>query len=947
MPTLDEQLVLAISADITNLRRAVTEMGGVVKKLAGDQSKYFDAIGGSANSSADKVVAASKRQAAGVTAEARKSAAAVADAHTRAAANAANSARNLTFQINDVMSGLASGGGMRAVAQQFGQIAQVFASGGGAGSGFLAVMRAMVSSGNLVTIALIAASAAATYFFSNMEDGAEKTQEKIDKMASAIEGIANKLKVLTPESSKALLEFTFTINSEKMIKETEDAIKQINDRIKAQTGPDTLLKKINKVEAALSFDQVDSAKLQQSFDAINEALERNQPAIVETTALYDKLLNLEFKNHQSGAGALALEVKALLVDMKKGWDVAQRLRELMDALRNATAETVDEAVNYNKAMQTLNSLGVQSLDASEQAARALADAIANAVGNAKGLVDAFAAAADASSRIGLQGLTDLAGLTSNTDDFGRAVADFETGGRNIKNTAGISTAGGPWQLLDDTFVDALRKAIPDLKNANRDFILAQRGNIDIEKAAFDQFTKDNEAYLTTHGKQINDANKFLLHLFGAGGFETIMRHPTDRAENFLSPAQLAGQPWSRGKTGLQIQSWAENEIQRRAAKTRGQDARDTVEADKEDLAIQGKITDAFNEKKASEVERLKLAELTRDLEKKAAEEHRTVSEADLANARETAKIAGEAAGREQGFEDAESVQARIQALADENAQLLEKVRLLGLTTEAVIASLDPEERRKALAEAGVELLKLEQSLAEKKLVMTEAQTAAARRQIEQNSLLKAGLTDYVDTNKKLAKSMEKLNEQFANVFQSAISGFISDLRQGMDAGEAFAKMLDRIIDGLINMALEMLFSKELLGGLFGVGGGGGGGGSILSALGLEKGGVVGQDGQKFRADPSWWAGAPSFATGGVVKPPGAIPILAHAGEVVVPRNQVKGLGQTNLTNNVGDIRIDMAQSGAVVSSTRDGAALGKQIQAAVQIVLVQESRPGGLLRKGA
>ena len=57
----------------------------------------------------------------------------------------------------------------------------------------------------------------------------------------------------------------------------------------------------------------------------------------------------------------------------------------------------------------------------------------------------------------------------------------------------------------------------------------------------------------------------------------------------------------------------------------------------------------------------------------------------------------------------------------------------------------------------------------------------------------------------------------------AITGFIQDLRNGVDAGEAFNNMLNRIIDSLINMAVQMAVQS-----LFNPAGGGGIGGSAAS-----------------------------------------------------------------------------------------------------------------------
>ena len=67
--------------------------------------------------------------------------------------------------------------------------------------------------------------------------------------------------------------------------------------------------------------------------------------------------------------------------------------------------------------------------------------------------------------------------------------------------------------------------------------------------------------------------------------------------------------------------------------------------------------------------------------------------------------------------------------------------------------------------------------------------------------------------KKLAdeqrRAGELLGQQIAQMAQSAIGGLINDLRNGVEAGEAFNNMLNRIIDSLIQMALQSMFSRPL------------------------------------------------------------------------------------------------------------------------------------------
>lgn len=125
-----------------------------------------------------------------------------------------------------------------------------------------------------------------------------------------------------------------------------------------------------------------------------------------------------------------------------------------------------------------------------------------------------------------------------------------------------------------------------------------------------------------------------------------------------------------------------------------------------------------------------------------------------------------------------------------------------------------------------------------------------------------------------------VQQQVAGLLSSALTGFAHDLESGKDAGEAFSNMLKNVASQIIDMAIQMAIVKPLMNSLFGglnLGG---------TPAGLfEAGGTVGMsgrhDGRKF--SPALWAGAPRFASGGMVGlRPGEMPIIAHRGEIILP-----------------------------------------------------------------
>jgi len=130
------------------------------------------------------------------------------------------------------------------------------------------------------------------------------------------------------------------------------------------------------------------------------------------------------------------------------------------------------------------------------------------------------------------------------------------------------------------------------------------------------------------------------------------------------------------------------------------------------------------------------------------------------------------------------------------------------------------------------------------------------------------------------------------------------------------------------------------------------GGKIIPGI-LHKGGMAGRDGYGHgrQFHPALWAGAPRYQRGGYAGlRPGEIPAVLHRGEMVIPKSMVgraSGAGAGRIDNSVHQqnrIEIDMG-TGFVAGSSDDAKQVGENIQRLIQLELVRESRPGGLLRK--
>jgi|GEM_PF-2837003 len=155
--------------------------------------------------------------------------------------------------------------------------------------------------------------------------------------------------------------------------------------------------------------------------------------------------------------------------------------------------------------------------------------------------------------------------------------------------------------------------------------------------------------------------------------------------------------------------------------------------------------------------------------------------------------------------------------------------------------------------------------------------------------------------------------------RDALGGIASDLLHGASAADALNSALERIADRLISLAADRAIE-----GIFGKTGSAAGGalGGIISGL-FADGGVVGAPGGKRANVPmSAFIGAPHFAAGG------AVPVIAHAGEVILNAAQQRSVAAalTAARGSSNDNRGASSAAAAPVTVNLIGAPQGTKVQ---------------------
>jgi hypothetical protein len=133
------------------------------------------------------------------------------------------------------------------------------------------------------------------------------------------------------------------------------------------------------------------------------------------------------------------------------------------------------------------------------------------------------------------------------DQFLNRLMMAESGGRaDAKNPR--STALGPFQFLDSTFLDVVRRHFAaETAGLSPAQILALRTEPVFARRAAAAFTQDNADYLTGLGLTASFANLRLAHLLGPAGAAQVLRAPmTSQVALWLGPAVLAANPFMAG-----------------------------------------------------------------------------------------------------------------------------------------------------------------------------------------------------------------------------------------------------------------------------------------------------------------------------------------------------------------------------------------------------------------
>lgn len=142
----------------------------------------------------------------------------------------------------------------------------------------------------------------------------------------------------------------------------------------------------------------------------------------------------------------------------------------------------------------------------------------------------------------------------------------ESGGDPTAKNAN-SSAAGPGQFIDSTWLDVVRQHAPEVAQGKSDAEILALKN-DPTQAALPQnqalarqmtgaYAADNQAYLTKNGVPVTPGTTYLAHFAGPDGAVKILQaNPNTSVSDILGPAAVKANPFLNGMTAQGLQAWA-------------------------------------------------------------------------------------------------------------------------------------------------------------------------------------------------------------------------------------------------------------------------------------------------------------------------------------------------------------------------------------------------------
>src|SRR5581483_10327855 len=147
-----------------------------------------------------------------------------------------------------------------------------------------------------------------------------------------------------------------------------------------------------------------------------------------------------------------------------------------------------------------------------------------------------------------------------------SIVNAESGGNPTAQNPN-SSAAGPGQFIDSTWLATVKQHAPDIAAGKSDAdllalkndpqIASQPQNIALNRQMTAAYATDNQAYLAKNGLPVTPATTYLAHFAGPGGAAKVLQaDPNAPVSDILGADAVKANPFLRGMTAQQMQAWA-------------------------------------------------------------------------------------------------------------------------------------------------------------------------------------------------------------------------------------------------------------------------------------------------------------------------------------------------------------------------------------------------------
>lgn len=141
-----------------------------------------------------------------------------------------------------------------------------------------------------------------------------------------------------------------------------------------------------------------------------------------------------------------------------------------------------------------------------------------------------------------------------------SIIGAESGG-NPNATNPNSSASGPGQFIDSTWLATVRAHRPDLADKSDAEILGMKTDPALGRQMTEAYAQDNQAILSKASVPVTPGSTYLAHFAGPGGAVKVLQaDPGTPVGQILGDAAVKANPFLRGMTAADLQAWADRKM---------------------------------------------------------------------------------------------------------------------------------------------------------------------------------------------------------------------------------------------------------------------------------------------------------------------------------------------------------------------------------------------------